>query len=111
MEDNMSTDAKDKNELSLIDGTKFEAKPLKISLLKPFMKKFSGLQDVAEDNDKSMDVLLDCVQIAFKQYLPALADNREAIEENLDLPTVYKIIDAASGMNLSDATGLLNSIK
>jgi hypothetical protein len=43
--------------------------------------------------------------------LPAVADNREAIEENLDLPTVYKIIDAASGMNLSDATGLLNSIK
>jgi hypothetical protein len=111
MEDNMSTDVKDKNELSLIDGTKFEARPLKISLLKPFMKQFSGLQDVADDNEKSMDVLLDCVQIAFKQYLPALADNREAIEENLDLPTVYKIIDAASGMNLSDATGLLNSIK
>jgi hypothetical protein len=40
-----------------------------------------------------------------------VADNREAIEENLDLPTVYKIIDAASGMKLADATGLLNSIK
>lgn len=111
MEDNMSTDVKDKNELSLIDGTKFEARPLRISLLKPFMKKFTLLQDVAEDNEKSMDVLLDCVQIAFKQYLPAVADNREAIEENLDLPTVYKIIDAASGMQLSDATGLLNTIK
>ncbi len=45
------------------------------------------------------------------KYLPAVADNREAIEENLDLPTVYKIIDAASGMKLADATGLLNSIK
>lgn len=107
----MVKEAESKNELSLIDGTKFEIKPLKISLLKPFMEQFTKLQEVAEDNTKSMDVLIDCVQIAFKQYLPAVADNREAIEENLDLPTVYKIIDAASGMQLSDTTGLLNSIK
>ena len=107
----MATKVEDKEELHLIDGTKFEVRPLKISLLKPFMQKFNELQEVAEDNEKSMNVLLDCVQIAFKQYLPAVADNREAIEENLDLPTVYKIIDAASGMKLADATGLLNSIK
>jgi hypothetical protein len=107
----MSTKVEDKEELYLIDGTKFEVRPLKISLLKPFMQKFNELQEVAEDNEKSMNVLLDCVQIAFKQYLPLVADNREAIEENLDLPTVYKIIDAASGMKLADATGLLNSIK
>lgn len=100
-----------KNELSLIDGTKFEVKPLKISLLKPFLKKFGELADVADDNEKSMDILLDCVQIAFKQYLPGYADNREAVEENLDLPTVYKVIDAASGMQLSEATGILNTGK
>jgi hypothetical protein len=111
MEEIMTTAVQEKNELSLIDGTKFEVRPLRISLLKPFMKKFTLLQEVAEDNEKSMDILLDCVQIAFKQYLPAVADNREAIEENLDLPTVYKIIDAASGMQLSDSTGLINSIK
>lgn len=107
----MATKVEDKEELHLIDGTKFEVRPLRISLLKPFMKKFNELQEVAEDNEKSMNVLLDCVQIAFKQYLPLVAENREAIEENLDLPTVYKIIDAASGMKLADATGLLNSIK
>ena len=100
-----------KNELSLIDGTKFEVKPLKISLLKPFLNKFGTLAEVADDNEKSMDILLDCVQIAFKQYLPGYADNREAVEDNLDLPTVYKIIDAASGMQLSDATGILNPSK
>lgn len=111
MEEIMVKEVQSRNELSLMDGTKFEIKPLRISLLKPFMAHFTKLQDVADDNTKSMDILLDCVQIAFKQYLPALADNREVIEENLDLPTVYKIIDAASGMQLSDATGLLNSIK
>lgn len=101
----------EKVELSLIDGTKFEAKPLKISLLKPFMKSFTGLADVADDNEKSMDVLLDCVQIAFKQYVPDLAEDREKLEENLDLPTVYKIIDAASGIQLSDPAALLSALK
>jgi len=99
------------NELYLMDGTKFEVKPLKISLLKPFLAKFATLSEVADDNAKSMDVLLDCVQIAMKQYLPAVAENREGIEDNLDLPTVYKIIDAASGMQLSEASGLLNTVK
>ena len=56
--------------LKLVDGTEFEVKPLKISLLRPFMKKFTGLTEVADDNDKSMDLLLDCVQIAFKQFYP-----------------------------------------
>jgi len=37
--------------LSLIDGTTFEVKPLKISLLKPFMKTFQGLAEVEDDNE------------------------------------------------------------
>jgi hypothetical protein len=43
--------------------------------------------------------------------LPLLADNRSAIEENLDLPTVYAIVDAASGISLSAAADLLPSMK
>lgn len=104
----MSTKSDNKEKLSLIDGTEFEVKPLKISLLKPFMKKFTGLADVADDNDKSIDILLDCVQIAFQQYMPELSDDREKLEESLDLPTVYKIIDAASGIQLTDNAALMN---
>ena len=107
----MSTTVHEKRELALMDGTKFEVKPLKISLLKPFMSKFQELSAVADDNEKSMDILLDCVQIAFKQFLPLLADNRSALEENLDLPTVYAIVDAASGISLSAAADLLPSMK
>ena len=107
----MPTKSDNKEKLSLIDGTEFEVKPLKISLLKPFMKTFTGLADVADDNDKSIDILLDCVQIAFQQYMPSLADDREKIEENLDLPTVYKIIDAASGIQLTDPATLMGALK
>jgi hypothetical protein len=107
----MATKVHEKKELSLIDGTTFEVKPLKISLLKPFLTKFQGLSAVADDNEKSIEVLLDCVQIAFQQFLPDLADDRDAIENNLDLPTVYAIVDAASGIQLGDTTDLLSNMK
>jgi hypothetical protein len=48
---------------------------------------------------------MDCVQIAMKQYKPELAEDRDQLEELLDLPTVYQIIDAASGFN-SDANSI-----
>ena len=34
---------------------------------------------------------------------------REALEDNIDLPTVYAVIDAASGIQLTDPTALLTS--
>jgi hypothetical protein len=100
------------SEIKLIDGSVLKAVPLKISLLRPFMKRFADLTSVADDNDKSMDVLLDCVQIALKQYKPELADDREELENNIDLPTVYKIIDVASGVNLQgvDTADILNTV-
>ena len=86
--------------LTLIDGSTIEVRPLKISLLKPFMKKFEGVAEVAEDNDKSIALLLECVAIAMQQYKPELAADPAQLEELLDLPTVYKIVEAASGANL-----------
>ena len=100
------------SDIKLIDGTVLKAVPLKISLLRPFMTRFADLTKVAEDNDKSMDVLLDCIQIALKQYKPEIADDREALEDNIDLPTVYKLIDVASGVNLQgvDTNDILNTV-
>jgi len=97
----------DENVVVLIDGTKVSVRPLKISLLRPFMKKFEGIAAVAEDNEKSMNILMECVQIAMKQYKPELSEDLKALEENLDLPTVYKIVEAASGNSLPDGS-LLN---
>ena len=102
----MATTVYETDTITLIDGSVVEVRPLKISLLREFMKKFEGIAKVAEDNDKSMDLLMACVQIAMKQYKPELAADAKALEENLDLPTVYKIVEAASGINVSD-TGLI----
>jgi hypothetical protein len=67
------------------------------------MKEFEGLTEVADSNDKSMDVLLKCVVIALKQYSPELAVDAKALEDLLDLPTVYKIVEEASGVPMSSA--------
>ena len=106
----MATTVHEGSELTLIDGTKIKVRPLKISLLRPFMVKFEQVAGVAEDNDKSMSLLIECVQIAMKQYKPELAEDVEKLEEILDLPTVYEIIEAASGVKLTDANALLNTV-
>lgn len=97
----MATTVYETETLTLIDGTQIEVRPLKISLLKPFMKKFEGVTAVAEDNEKSMNLLLECVAIAMKQYSPELAADPAKLEDLLDLPTVYKIVEAASGSNMT----------
>ncbi len=102
----MATTKHETQELVLMDGTKIEVRPLKISLLRPFMKKFEGVAAVAEDNEKSMTLLIECVKIAMEQYKPELADVAK-LEEVLDLPTVYKIVEAASGVQLSTVADAL----
>ena len=100
----MSTTINETKTIELLDGTKIGVRPLKISLLRPFMKKFEGIAEVADDNEKSMTLLMECVQIAMKQYAPEQATDLKALEELLDLPTVYKIVEEASGIKLSEAS-------
>jgi hypothetical protein len=104
----MATNVNEQKTVTLIDGTKINVRPLKISLLREFMKKFEGIAEVADSNDKSMNILMECVQIAMRQYSPELAENKEQLEENLDLPTVYKIVEEASGVNMSSINDIVN---
>ena len=104
----MATNVNEAKTVTMIDGTTIDVRPLKISLLREFMKKFEGIAKVAEDNDKSMNILMECVQIAMKQYNPELASDVKFLEENLDLPTVYKIVEEASGVNMSSINNIVN---
>ena len=103
----MATTVHEVEKLTLMDGTEIEVRPLRISLLRPFMKKFEGVAAVAENNEKSMTLLVECVQIAMEQYKPELAKDLKALEEILDLPTVYKIVQAASGIELGSVSDIL----
>jgi hypothetical protein len=100
----MSTTINEPRTVELLDGTSITVRPLKISLLRPFMTKFEGIAEVADNNEKSMTLLMECVQIALQQFAPDLAKDAKALEELLDLPTVYKIVEEASGIKLSEAS-------
>ena len=103
----MATKVYETVDIELMDGEKIQMRPLKISLLREFMKEFQKIGDegIAEDNIKSMDLLLNCATIAMKQYNEELA-TKEKLEEVLDLPTVYKIIEVAAGIKLNDPNAL-----
>ena len=88
--------------ITLIDGTQVAVRPLKVSLLREFLKKFSEIAQVADDNDKSMDLLMECVQIAMRQYKPEIAVDIATLEENIDLPTVYKVVEVAAGISMAE---------
>lgn len=103
----MATQVYEIVEVELIDGTTISMRPLKISLLREFMTEFQkiGDEEIAADNIKSMDLLLDCATIAMKQYNGDYAD-KEKLEEVVDLPTIYKIIEVAAGIKLNDPNAL-----
>lgn len=103
----MATKVVETDNVQLISGKKISLRPLRISLLREFMEKFDGISDVATDNTKSMDLLIDCVQIAMKQYDPELAENREMLEDEMDLPGVYKVIEVAAGIKFDDPNLLM----
>jgi inhibitor of KinA sporulation pathway (predicted exonuclease) len=89
--------------IKLLDGTVVNARPLKLSLLREFSKAFAKISEVADDNDKSLDLLLECVKIAFKQYDPTLLEKTQAeLEDMLDIKLVYQIIEEASGATLGE---------
>lgn len=105
---NMATTVHEAHKIKLIDGTEITLRPLKISLLRKFMKKFEGIAAVVDDNDKSINLLMECVLIAMEQYKPELAGDLAALEDNIDLPTVYQIVEVASGIPISEAAAIFS---
>lgn len=97
----MATEVFETQTVTLSSGKKLELRPLKIKVLREFMKEFENLPAVMNDNVGSIDVIMKCVAAAMKQYDPELAENMDLMEDEFDLPTAYKIIEAGSGIKLS----------
>lgn len=85
-----------------IEGERIEMRPLKIKRLRVFMRKFDALKETGDDNDKSLDVMLELCAIAMEQHQPELADV-ERLEEILDIDDIYLIVEASSGIKLGDS--------
>ena len=86
--------------IKLIDGTEIEAMPLKIKYLREFMVAFEAVKD-SSDDEEAVQLLSECARIAMKQYYPAISKTIEDIEDNLDLPNIYAILDIAAGIKIN----------
>jgi hypothetical protein len=93
----MATEIYNRGKIYLIDGTELEIIPLKIKYLRDFMVEFENIK-TAIDDDAAIEILSKCVGICMKQYYPQISDS---VEDNLDLPTIYNIIDIAAGIKIN----------
>lgn len=86
------------DEVELVDGTVIEVSPLKIKYMRQFMEVFDTIKE-AKTDEESIAVLSECVRIAMKQYYPVIK-TIEDLEDSVDLPTIYKIIDVCAGVKI-----------
>ena len=85
--------------IKLVDGTELEISPLKIKYLREFMTTFDAIR-VTNNDQEAILVLSECARVCMKQYHPIISKTIDDVEDNLDLPTVYKILNVAAGIKV-----------
>lgn len=95
----MATKIYDTGLAELIDGTFIEIRPLAIKYLREFMDIF-GLMKSARNDDEAMIVLTQCTLVCLKQFYPQI-NTIDELEDSIDLPNVYKILDIAAGIKIN----------
>jgi hypothetical protein len=96
----MATKIYDTKKISLIDDRVIVAAPLKIKYLREFLETFETIRE-AKTDDESISVLVRCALIAMQQYCPSIK-TIDDLEDNLDLPTIYDVIDVAAGIKINE---------
>ncbi len=82
-----------------IDGKELYLTPLKIKYYRQFMDAFNLVKDSKNDDD-AISLIVDCVAITMKQYYPEFSTPEE-VEDNFDLSTIYKILEIAGEITIS----------
>jgi len=96
----MATTIYNTQTIHLFDGTELEIIPLKIKYLREFMEVFENIKDTKGD-DEAISVLVECVRVCMKQYYPAISNTVAQVEDNIDMPTIYKILDTSAGIRIN----------
>lgn len=95
----MATEIYESATVKLIDGTKVYLTPLKIKYLRELMTLFDILKESKTEDDAIL-VLSQCATIAMQQYHPSITTVME-LEDNVDLATIYKILEVAAGIKIN----------
>lgn len=99
----MATKIYDSKNIILIDGTELEIVPLKIKYLREFMDVFNLMQNATSD-EEAISMLVECARITMKQFYPEISHSTESVEDVLDMPTIYSILDTAAGIKISKSS-------
>lgn len=99
----MATTIYNSQNIFLFNNVELEIIPLKIKYLREFMITFENIKN-AKNDDESIDILLECIRICMKQYYPQISTNIDMIQDNIDLATMYIILDAAAGIKINNTS-------
>lgn len=97
-------------EIELQDGTEVTLKPATIKVLRKFMKMLNEMTNLkpneedGEDDleDRSIELLLKMAGLLLEREIPEKVKQKGWLEETLDMPTVYKVIEVCGGVKLND---------
>jgi hypothetical protein len=95
----MATRVYKSDTISLVDNTQIYVTPLKIKYLRQFMDAFEDVK-TASDDLEAMTLLAKCATVAMQQYYPIIK-TLEDLEDCMDMPTVYKVLDVAAGIKVN----------
>lgn len=85
--------------ITLVDETPVTISPLKIKFLREFMDTFGQAKNSTSKVD-AINALAKCVAISMQQYYPQIK-TVDDVEDNIDLKTMYKILDVAAGIKIN----------
>lgn len=97
----MATKVYEENKIHLIDDTEIVVSPCKIKYLHELMETFTMVNHTTSDEEAIL-IMVECARIAMKQFYPSISGSVEDIEDNMDLPNVYKILDYCAGIKIDE---------
>lgn len=94
-----------KEKVVLQDGTVVELRALNIKNLRSFMevvKKFEG----AKEDSEGLDLMIDACQIALKTFDEEKFEDRDYLEDVLDIENIARIMKIAGGVDINQDPNL-----
>jgi hypothetical protein len=89
--------------IEFADGKVREVKPLTIKSLRKFIKTVEDLDlGTGTVNDDTIDKMVDAAAIVMGQIDPKLAEDRDALEDMLDMDVFNKLMSVAMGNRVTD---------
>lgn len=97
----MATTVYNVEQIELQNGNKAMLKPLSIKELRKFMQAIQKASQ-AENDEDTLNVLIDACAVALEKQLPDLVKDRDALEDALDVPTINRILEVCGGIKMDD---------